>query len=98
VKAGPSAAERAERAEVEDKLIEATSKVQIADQTIEPIRQSLQRSGQALNPDTQSAINLMHANLERAKRDIAAGNLASAKESLTAADALAAKVLKTVGR
>jgi predicted Ser/Thr protein kinase len=94
-KTGPSSAERAE---VEDKLIEATSKVQIADQTIEPIRQSLQRSGQALNPDTQSAINLMHANLERAKRDIAAGNLASAKESLGAADALAAKVLRAVGR
>ena len=94
-KPGPSSAERAE---VEDKLIEATSKVQIADQTIEPIRQSLQRSGQALNPDTQSAINLMHANLERAKRDIAAGNLASAKESLGAADALAAKVLRAVGR
>jgi hypothetical protein len=51
-----------------------------------------------LNPDTQSAINLMHANLERAKRDIAAGNAASAKDSLTAADALAARVLKSVGR
>jgi serine/threonine protein kinase len=95
VRPGPSAAERAE---LEDRLIEATSKVQIADQTIEPIRQSLQRTGQALNPDTQSAINLMHANLERAKRDIAAGNATSAKESLTAADALAAKVLKAVGR
>ncbi len=88
----------AARAELDDRLIEVSSKVQIADQTIEPVRQSLSRTGQTLSSDTQSAINLMHANLERAKRDIAAGNAASAKDSLTAADALATKVLKSVGR
>jgi hypothetical protein len=94
----PTGLSSAARAELEDRLIEVSSKVQNADQTIEPVRQSLLRSGQTLNPDTQSAINLMHANLERAKRDIAAGNAASAKDSLTAADALATKVLRSVGR
>jgi serine/threonine protein kinase len=94
----PTGLSSAARAELEDRLIEVSSKVQNADQTIEPVRQSLLRSGQTLNTDTQSAINLMHANLERAKRDIAAGNAASARDSLTAADALAAKVLRSVGR
>ena len=94
----PAGLSSAARAELEDRLIEVSSKVQNADLTIEPIRQSLLRTGQTLNPDTQSAINLMHLNLDRAKRDIAAGNAASAKDSLTAADALATKVLKSVGR
>jgi serine/threonine protein kinase len=87
-----------DRAELEDRLIQTNSRVQIADQTIEPIRQSLIRTGQTLNPETQQAINLMHVNLDKAKRQIAAGNDDAAKESLAAAEGLAAKVLRSVGR
>jgi len=72
--------------------------VQIADTAIEPISQNLARSGQRLNADTQSAINLMHLSLDRAKREIAAGDEAAAQESLTSAEASAAKVLRAVGR
>jgi serine/threonine protein kinase len=84
--------------ETEDQLISVSSKVEIADQTIEPVRQSLQRDGQTLNADTLSRIARMHASLDRAKRAVAAGNETEAKESLGAADALATKLLSSVGR
>jgi serine/threonine protein kinase len=84
--------------ETEDQLVSVTSKVEIADQSLEPVRQSLQRDGQTLNADTLSRISRMHASLDRAKRAVAAGNEADAKESLAAADALATKLLSSVGR
>ena len=84
--------------ETEDQLISVTSKVEIADQSIEPVRQSLQRDGQTLNADTLARISRMHASLDRAKRAVAAGNEADAKESLAAADAFATKLLSSVGR
>jgi len=40
----------------------------------------------------------MHSMLDKAKGEIAAGDLSAARESLTIAEALAAKVLKSVGR
>jgi hypothetical protein len=85
-------------ADVEERMANATSKVEIADQTIEPVRQSLAKTGQTLNPDTTSAMANMHSRLARAKRDIAAGDLAAAREDIAAADGLAAKVLRSVGR
>ncbi len=88
----------AELADVEERMANATSKVEIADQTIEPVRQSLAKTGQTLNPDTTSAMANMHSRLARAKRDIGAGDLAAAREDIAAADALAAKVLRSVGR
>ena len=85
-------------AETEDDLISVTSKVQTTDQTIDPVRQNLERSGQTLNADTLTRIARMHASLDRAKRAVANGNEADAKESIAAADALATKLLSSVGR
>jgi serine/threonine protein kinase len=85
-------------AETEDELITVASKVQTTDETLAPVRQNLERSGQALNADTLARISRMHSCLERAKRAVASGNEAEAKENLTAADALATKLLSSVGR
>jgi hypothetical protein len=40
----------------------------------------------------------MRANLDKANRDLEAGNDAAAKDSLSMADALADKLLRSVGR
>jgi hypothetical protein len=85
-------------AETEDELITVSSKVQTTEETIAPVRLNLERTGQTLNADTLTRIARMHSALERAKRAIAAGNEAEAKENLTAADALATKLLSSVGR
>ena len=94
----PPKATPAISAETEDQLITVESKVQITDQTIAPVRQSLERDGQTLNAETLARIARMHASLDRAKNAIAAGNEADAKDSLAAADALATKLLSSVGR
>jgi len=86
------------RAELNDRLLSATSKVQGAEQAIEPIRQNLASRGQALNADTQSAMAQMRSRLEKAKAEIAAGNAAAAMEDLAGAEAFAARVLRTAGR
>ena len=83
---------------VEEELINVAAKVENAEQTIEPIRQNLARTGQALSADISSATIRMRGQLEKAKRDARAGNFAGARESLSIADALANKVLKSVGR
>jgi Protein kinase domain len=88
----------AEKRELQELLINATSKVQIADSTIAPVKASLERTGQSLSPDILSSMNSMHAAIERAKREIAFGNQAAARESIAAAEGLAAKVLRSVGR
>ena len=85
-------------AETEDELITATSKVQTTDETLAPVRQNLEREGQTLNADTMTRIARMHASLERAKRAVANGNEADAKENIAAAEALASKLLSSVGR
>jgi len=97
----PPAAEPAKPSvseETEDQLITVTSKVQTTDETLAPVRQNLERTGQTLNADTLARIARMHSCLERAKRAVAAGNEAEAKENLAAADALATKLLSSVGR
>jgi serine/threonine protein kinase len=97
----PPAAEPAKpaiSAETEDELITVTSKVQTTDETIAPVRQNLERTGQALNADMLARIARMHSCLERARRAVASGNEAEAKENLTAADALATKLLGALGR
>lgn len=88
----------AERSDLDDRMVNATSRVQTADQSIDPIRKNLERTGQVLNPDTMNAIRNMHSSLARAQRDIDAGNASAAKDDLAAAEAFAAKVLKSVGR
>ena len=88
----------AEMADIEERMTNATSKVEIAEQTIEPVRQSLASTGQTLNPDISAAMANMRSRLARAKREIAAGDAAAAREDIAAAEAFAAKVLKSVGR
>ena len=102
----PAAAERPaepavsaeEMRALQEQLVNVSAKVNLAEQSIEPIRQSLARNGQMLNSDLAASITRMKAQLEKARRDVAAGNVAGAQESLRIADGLAAKVLKTVGR
>jgi serine/threonine protein kinase len=88
----------AEMADVEERMANAASKVEIAEQTIAPVRQSLAQTGQSLNPDISTAMTTMHTRLARAKREMAAGDLAAAKEDIAAAEGLANKVLRSVGR
>ena len=79
-------------------MINATAKVQSAEQAIQPLRQSLASRGQILNSDTQSAMVQMRGRLAKAKAEIAAGDAAAARDDLAAAEAFAARVLRTAGR
>ena len=79
-------------------MINATSKVQGAEQAIEPIRQNLASRGQVLNSDTQNAMVQMRSRLDKAKAEIAAGDAAGAMGDLAATEAFAARVLRTAGR
>ncbi len=94
----PTGLSAAVRAELDDHLLNATAKIKSADSTIAPLQQSLAQRGQTLNTATQTAIVQMHSRLARAKTEIADGDAASAQDDLTAAEALAAKVLQTMGR
>ncbi len=85
-------------ADTQDQLTAVAAKVDAAEQAIAPLRQSLAQQGQTLNADTLARISRMHSSLNRAQRAVAAGNEADAKESLAAAEALAAKLLASVGR
>jgi serine/threonine protein kinase len=84
--------------EVQDRLISVSAKVAGAEQQIGQLRVSIQKTGQALNPDTEANVARMKSMLDRAKRDIAAGNLAAAKEDLDASDAYASRVMRVLGR
>jgi hypothetical protein len=94
----PPGLSAAVRAELDDHMLNATAKVKSADSTIAPLQQSLAQRGQTLNTETQTAIVQMHNRLARAKSEIADGDAASAQDDLTAAEALAARVLRTMGR
>ncbi len=98
VVAAKPAIDPAEMAEVQDRLISVTAKVSGAEQQIGQLRANLQRAGQALNPDTEANVSRMRASLDRAKRDLAGGNLAAAKEDLDASDAYASRVMRVLGR
>jgi serine/threonine protein kinase len=86
------------RAGLNDRMINATSKVQSAEQAIEPLQQSLAARGQVLNSDTQSAMVQMRSRLAKAKAEIAAGDAAAATDDMAAAEAFATRVLRTAGR
>ena len=86
------------RADLNDRMINATAKVQGAEQAIDPIRQNLASRGQSLNADTQNAMVQMRSRLEKAKAEIAAGNAAGAADDMAAAEAFATRVLRTAGR
>jgi eukaryotic-like serine/threonine-protein kinase len=86
------------RAELNERMINAASKVQSAEQAIEPLQQSLASRGQILNSDTQNAMVQMRGRLAKAKAEIAAGDASGAMDDLAAAEAFAARVLKTAGR
>ncbi len=84
--------------ELQDEYAGAESRVQIAEQTIAPVRANLERQGQTLNADTLTAMARMKAMLDKGRREMASGNSAAAKESFGAARALADRVLRSVGR
>lgn len=86
------------QAEVEEKLAQVASRVEIAQQAIEPIRINLEISGQTLNAETSVAMQRMHSSLAMARRQFSSGNFRGANENLTAAEAFAARVLRSVGR
>jgi hypothetical protein len=94
----PAGLSAAIRAELNDRMINATSKVQSAEQAIGPLQQSLAARGQVLNSDTQSAMVQMRARLAKAKAEIAAGDATTATDDLAAAEAFASRVLRTAGR
>ena len=94
----PTGLSAAVRADLNDRMINATAKVQSAEQAIQPLEQSLASRGQILNSDTQSAMVQMRSRLAKAKAEIAAGDAAGAKDDMAAAEAFATRVLKTAGR
>jgi len=100
VKAAPAPAglSAAVRAELNERMVNASSKVQGAEQAIEPIRQNLASRGQVLNSDTQNAMIQMRSRLDKAKAEIAAGDASGAMDDMAAAEAFAARVLRTAGR
>ncbi|MBY0503157.1 MAG: serine/threonine protein kinase [Bryobacteraceae bacterium] len=85
-------------AELQEDLISTESRVQIAEAAIAPIAASLTERGQTLNSDTLANMARMKAMLEKGRAEMASGNGAGAKESFAISRALAAKVLRTVGR
>jgi hypothetical protein len=94
----PSGLSAAVRAELNERMINATAKVQSAEQAIGPLQQSLVSRGQSLNSDTQNAMVQMRSRLAKAKAEIAAGDAAAALDDMAATEAFAARVLRTAGR
>ncbi len=94
----PAGLSAAVRADLNDRMINATARVQSAEQAIQPLQQSLASRGQILNSDTQSAMVQMRGRLAKAKAEIAAGDASAARDDLAAAEAFAARVLRTAGR
>ena len=94
----PAGLSAAVRADLNDRMINATAKVQSADQVIEPLQQSLASRGQILNSDTQNAMVQMRSRLAKAKAEIAAGDATGAMDDMAAAEAFATRVLRTAGR
>lgn len=88
----------AEMEAAQEQMVSVAAKVATAEQTLEPYKRDLAQSGQTLNPDLLSAASRMKTQLELGRRYIASGNPAAAKEALSAADGLASKVLRAVGR
>jgi hypothetical protein len=85
-------------ADLQEHLTSVTSKVQSVEQTFEPISQNLARNGETLNAGTLARLSQIRANLDKANRDPEAGNDAAAQDSLSIADALADKLLRSAGR
>jgi hypothetical protein len=85
-------------AELYDRATSVEARIVIAEQTIEPLRKTLEAQGQSINAGTMADVSNMRQRLNQAKRQLAAGNEAAARESLGAAQGLADRVLRTVGR
>jgi hypothetical protein len=83
---------------LKERLISVTSKIQIAEDSIAPIKQSVAQQGHTLHPDVLQAMTRMHMALDTAKKEIAQNDWESAKSSLNIAEANANRVLKFVGR
>ena len=93
-----TAATRQEYNELKETLISVTSKIQIAEDSIAPIKQNVAAQGHTLHPDVLAAMTRMHMALDTAKKEIAQNDLESARGSLKIAEASANRVLKFIGR
>ncbi|MBI3470535.1 MAG: serine/threonine protein kinase, partial [Candidatus Solibacter usitatus] len=91
-------AQQAEWEELKERYVNIVAKVRNAEDSIEPVRQSLARRGMSLNADIGGALTRMKMSLDMAKDEISQRDLAAARESLQRADANAQKVLSFVGR
>jgi serine/threonine protein kinase len=93
-----TAATRQEYNDLKERLITVTSKIQIAEDSIAPIKQNVAAQGHTLHPDVLAAMTRMHMALDTAKREIAQNDWESARSSLNIAEANANRVLKFIGR
>lgn len=84
--------------ELEERLTNVGTKVDSAEQSLAPVGQSLASRGESLNADTLARISRMKSSLEKAKQAAATGDEATATENLNIAEALAEKLLRSVGR
>ncbi|MEZ5403881.1 MAG: serine/threonine-protein kinase [Bryobacteraceae bacterium] len=80
------------------KLITVTAKAKIAEETMDELKRNAERIGQLVHPDTTAAFTRMRVSLEVANKEIEAGDVESALETLGVAEANANKVLKVGGR
>ncbi len=87
-----------EASELETQMVSTLARVEIAEGNIAPIKQRLEQQGLSLHPSVTDAMINMKASVARAKRQFGSGDVAGARESLAAADAFAARVLKASGR
>jgi serine/threonine protein kinase len=84
--------------EIKERLISVTAKVQIAEDSIEPVRRNVAAQGHTLHPDLLAAMSRMRMAIDTARKEIGRNDWASAQSSLNIAEANANRVLKFVGR
>ncbi|MEZ5353883.1 MAG: serine/threonine-protein kinase [Bryobacteraceae bacterium] len=80
------------------RLISVSAKARIAEETMDELKRNSERLGQLVHPETTSAFTRMRISLELAQKEIEAGDVEQALESLGIAEANANRVLKTGGR
>ena len=90
--------DRAEYDAVKSQLLSLNAKSAIADDTIKELRASSERLGQQVHPDILSLYIRMQVARDNARRELEAGDLAAARESISIADACAGRVMKSGGR
>ena len=94
----PPPAQKQISVELQERLASVEARVQVAEQSIEPVRKNLEAQSLTLSPTIMTDLSSMKVRLNQAKRAMAIGNEASALDHMAAARALADRVLKAIGR